>query len=274
VAAGAEGTGRDVKMTSKKPKYEPNLSPELKKHLERSGTLDKFRDDYRQMCNNFKPSKAYIPGKEPKPKTYEELDEKERAELEKIGRSYAHALHTLLELGIRCHNKNLGYTLIGGFGVLGHLYKHNNNFPLKWRGTEDIDIVSQDNLDKVYKDMGLEIISPEKVDTTMIPDGKLDTWKANNPYHDRPIKIQDRRTISLPTRSVDISKTLHAKRVEVKFYGVPIYVASAEHLVQTKRGIRTRKNKLGAMKDAHDVEHLFSISKLEKIVEEDKPDQG
>src|SRR3989338_5669128 len=122
-------------------KYEPELSKELKEQLERSNTFLDFLNDYRQMCNNFKPAKIYVPGEEQRSKTYEQLSSEEREELEKLGRSYAYALHQLLELGLKLHQEEKKYTLIGGFGIVTHLYRHNPRFPLRWRGTEDIDIL-------------------------------------------------------------------------------------------------------------------------------------
>ena len=246
----------------KKEKFEPDVSKDLQKTLEGEGTLKRFLNDYRQMSNNFKPSKIYIPGKEPKPLNYDELDNDQRGILEKLGKAYAHATHTLLEFGTHV-DKEIPYALIGGFGVLGHLYQHNQKFPLKWRGTEDIDILSRGNLRPTYNKIGLTRIPQERVDTSMIPDGVLKTFIRQNPYIDDPVKIQDRATISFPRgRRRDESSLVLGDRRLVNMYGVPLSVASPDHLITTKTGIRTRRGKLGHLKDAHDIEHLKNIKKI------------
>lgn len=247
-----------------KKEYKPKLSKELREHLSKQGTLTKFLDDYRQMCNNFKPDKIYIKDKEPKPETYRELNREKRLKLRKHGKAYAHAVHQLLELGLRLHKAKKNYALIGGFGVLGHLYEHNPKFPLKWRGTDDIDILSDGKLSSCYQDLGFKKIPAERVNKTMIPDGKLDSYILENPYSDDPAKIQDRGTITFPNVSGNVSKLIHNKSKIVNFYGVPIKVASPDHLIASKTNIRTRRDKLGTLKDSHDVEHLKSIKKLKK----------
>lgn len=256
-----------------KDPYIPNLSKELERHLKKEGTLYRFLDDYRQMCNNFKPAKVFIPDKEDKPKNYDELDYTEKKELEKLGKSYAHALHMLLELGLKMHKKGLDYALIGGFGVLGHLYDHNKNFPLRWRGTEDIDLLVKDlgELRSIYKELGFNLIPTERVDLSMIPDRRLDTYITENPYHDRPIKVQERQTIRFPSgRNRDESKLIHRDSEILSLYGVPIRVPSKKHLIATKTGIRGRKGKLGGLKDSHDIRHLGYVKKLEDLVESDE----
>ena len=252
-----------------KTRYEPRLSPELRVYLESKGKLQEFLNDYRQMCNNFKPAKIYIPEKERKPKKYEELSDSEKEELEKLGKGYAFALHQLLEAGLKLDKENNNYAVIGGLGVLCHLYEHNPRFPLKFRGTEDIDILSsKDEAEKVkpreYTALGFSK-SSEKIDMSSIPDRRLDTFIKGNPYTDRQLKIQQRYSISLGQRKdVDEARDIlkHKKRIE--FYGVPIWVASDDHLIQTKTGIRRRRDKLGGFKDLHDIKHLTSIQKLRR----------
>ena len=110
----------------------------------------------------------------------------------------------------------------------------------------------------------------EKIDLSTIPDKKLDTYIFENPYHSEPFKIQDRKTVAFPReRTRDESILVHRDRKIIYLYGVPVKVASKDHLIATKTGIRTRKNRLGALKDMHDVEHLRSLKKLEgKSIEE------
>lgn len=253
------------------PKYEPALSKELHDFLEKQGTLHEFLNDYRQMCTNFKPAKIYVKDKEDRPKKHLQLSPEEVNTLGKLGKSYAHALHNLLELGLKLHKAQKKYAVIGGMGVLGHLYRQNPHFPLKWRGTEDIDILSSDDLTQEYQSLGMGKIPPERVSTSAIPDGRLDTYLKQNPYHDRPLKIQDRKTLSFSLSSrKDESTAVHKEHEVVSIYGVPISVASKRHLIATKTGIRTRKDKLGHLKDLHDINHLKSIKKLEDIVKAKK----
>mgnify|MGYP001615169395 CR=1 FL=1 len=261
-------SGTSLEERIRKTRYGPQLSPELRACLESKGKLQEFLNDYRQMCNNFKPAKIYIPEKERKPKKYEELSDAEKEELKKLGRGYAFALHQLLEAGLKLAKENNNYAVIGGLGVLCHLYEHNSRFPLKFRGTEDIDILSsKDEEEKVkpreYTALGFSESPPERIDRSTIPDRRLDTFIKSNPYTDRQLKIQQRYSISFgQRRDVDEARDVLKHKKRIKLYGVPIWVASDEDIIQTKTGIRRRKDKLGGFKDLHDIEHLTSIQKL------------
>ena len=245
-----------------KKEYKPNLSKELKEHLSKQGTLFNFLEDYKQMCSNFKPVKIYSKKDEEKPKNYGELDDEKKRVLKRIGKEYAHATHQLLELALRLHKDKKEYSLIGGFGVLGHLYNHNPKFSLKWRGTADIDLLSKDKLNSYYYKLGFKKIPPERVNKSMIPDGILDSYTLENPYSDNPVKIQDRQEITFKNVNGDIASKIHKDSKIVNFYGVPIRIASMNHLISSKMSIRRRKDKFGIYKDKQDVEHLKSIKKL------------
>lgn len=260
-------SGKSLEERVMKVKYEPQLSPELRTYLESKGKLQEFLNDYRQMCNNFKPAKIYIPEKERNPKKYEELSDSEKEELEKLGKGYAFALHQLLEAGLKLAKENNNYAVIGGLGVLCHLYEHNPRFPLKFRGTEDIDILSsKDEGEKVkpgeYTALGFSK-SSEKIDMSSIPDRRLDTFIKGNPYTDRQLKVQQRYSISfVKRRNFDEAREVLKHKKRITFYGVPIWVASDDDIIKTKSGIRRRTDKLGGFKDLHDIKHLISIQKL------------
>ncbi|MGV8168837.1 MAG: hypothetical protein ACP5N3_02165 [Candidatus Nanoarchaeia archaeon] len=253
-----------------KNNYEPKLSNELRSFMEKQGTLKKFMDDYKHLCTNFMPAKIYVPGKEDKPENYAELNQEKRQVLDKLGKSYAHALHNLLELGLKMHKTQKKYAVIGGMGVLGHLFEHNPRFAIKWRGTDDIDILAKDDLSDLYKNMDLvKFNGQEKIDTSMIPDGRLYTYFKDNPWVDKAVKIQQRKTMSFPGRpGKDSSEVVLNNAKIVSLYGVPIAVASKEHLIESKTGIRTRKDKMGHLKDVHDAEHLQSVMRLEELFKE------
>lgn len=254
--------------------YHPKLSTELRDKLTREGTLQRFLTDYERLCTGFRPPRLYLADKGETPLHYETLTVEQREELEKLGKSYAHALHHLLEIALRFDKAKTRYAVIGGFGVYGHLGKDKEDRtsgfrPTRWRGTEDIDILTETSGSAAYRAIGLAPIAPERVNTEMIPDGRMDTYLGQNPYHDRPIKVQERHTIALPSSKKtrggrkDISRTVLDGAQEVRLYGVPLKVASREVLVGSKRGIRARKDKLGTLKDAHDLTHLDLLSKLE-----------
>jgi hypothetical protein len=257
--------------------YQPKLSKELRTTMEKQGTLSRFLSDYERLCQEFRPPKIHLPDKGEAQMRYEQLTPEQRENLQKLGKSYAHALHNLLEIALRFNQTKTQYAVIGGFGVYGHLGKDRadgtSGFRAgKWRGTEDIDILTKEDNSGVYQNLGLHRIPQERVNTEMIPDGRLHSFIGPNPYHDKDFKVQDRHTIAFSgsTKSrgtrKDESTAVLKDAQEVRLYGVPVNVASREHLIASKQGFRTRRNTLGSFKDAHDTTHLRLLSELERRV--------
>lgn len=249
--------------------YEPQLSDELRSYMRKKGTLNQFLNDYRQMCTNFMPEKIRIPKKEEGYVSREKMLASEKKVLEKLGKSYAEALTSVLELGYRLDKEKADYALIGGIGVLGHLYEHSKKFGLRFRGTEDIDLLSDRNLNPIYRQLGFRKIPPEMINPKSLPPGtKIESYIRENPRApDKHIKIQQRNAISFGGGEKDESPEVYAGSKLVEFYGVPIRVASNRDLRATKTGIRTRKDKLGHLKDEHDIRHLELIEELNRCKE-------
>jgi hypothetical protein len=243
-------------------KIKPRLSEELKKRLISTGNYENFLRDYSNLYHNFMPQKLKLPARGEKYRKKQELSEEEKKQLEKLGRDYAATLHQLLELGVLLNKSHKEYAIIGGFGVLGHMIKHNPKFITKFRGTEDIDILSKDNLSNYFREIGYRKVPTERVDLSTIPDKRLDTYIKENPITDSALKIQDRKTIAL-NRINATSKVMKNKK-KVNFYGIPIWVADSESLIKAKRTGRTRKDKLGSLKDLYDQRQLDLIREYEK----------
>jgi hypothetical protein len=257
---------RDLEHSLNVPDYQvqPRLSNELKSRLIANGNYEQFLKDYSNLYHNFMPQKLKIVSKGERYRKRQDLSEEEQRQLKKLGKSYAEALHELLELGILLDKDKKEYAIIGGFGVLGNMMRHNPKFVSKFRGTEDIDILSNEGLSGYYRRGGFEKIPTERIDLSTIPDKRLDTYIKRNPNTDSPIKIQERRTIAFGR--TDATSTVLKNKVKVNFYGIPIWVADPDSLINSKITGRTRKDKLGSFKDLVDQRQLDLIKQYEDKV--------
>ncbi len=256
------------KTTETSYKYIPKLSEELETYLKEKKMYASFVKDYNHLCTQYRLPKITIIGKEEKNKPYEKLSSEEKEMLSKHGKTYAHALHQLLELAMRLDKEKQEYALIGGFGILGHLYEQSPSFIKKFRGTEDIDILSKNDLESQYRSIGFKPIPQERINLETIPDKQLKTYITPNPHNDQVIKIQDRKTIALTTQknSKDKSNDVHKHKKQVIMYGVPVWVASAEHLIASKQTGRARKDKFKKLKDEHDILQLDLIRQYAELL--------
>ena len=243
-------------------KTEPNLSKELKKRLISTGNYERFLRDYSNLHHNFMPQKLKMVSRGEKYRKKQDLSKSEKRQLDTLGKNYADTISQLLELGILLDKDKKDYVLIGGFGVLGNMVSHNPKFVSKFRGTEDIDILSKDNISSYFRKIGYRMIPPEKVDLSSIPDKRLDTYIKENPHTNNPLKIQDRKTIALS--GINSTDSVMKNKKQIKLYGIPLWVADPESLTRSKQIGRTRKDKLGSLKDLYDIKQLELIEKLEE----------
>jgi hypothetical protein len=189
------------------------LTIDLEKHLKSKGQLNNFLDVYNSIR--------------------EKGCEK---------RSYANSILGAIEIAHSLNESGIPYCFSGGLSVLFHLHQVDNNSFLSWRGTDNIDLLIQEEDKETIVNktcfLGYEYAALNRVDTNKAyskskylkeEHGEISKLFLHN-------RIQDYNCKSL-------TKKVFEEYIPVNIFGVKVNVPMLKHIIQAKSDTQRRKDR-------------------------------